>query len=108
LTDLRPEQKHRIAGCKLQHGDRVFTYKTSIGCAVCKYQYYHTDTAGWMSQGEILEMAYGLISVLTTNTHENPFSDEDNWQASVARTLCFKLLNAAEADGMGGCKLCQS
>jgi len=53
-------------------------------------------------------MTIELTKILSTNTPESPFDNEQNWQASMARLISIRLLNAAEADGMGGCKLCQS
>lgn len=40
--------------------------------------------------------------------------DIDNWKSGehpttkIAREICHKLLNAAEANSLGGCQLCQS
>jgi hypothetical protein len=33
--------------------------------------------------------------------------NKNNWQAKTARDIAYRILEAANADGMGGCSLCQ-
>jgi len=49
----------------------------------------------------IIEMTVDiLVDYLKTDVEENPFSSDppENWQADLARDICFELLNAANAN----------
>ena len=60
---------------------------------------------------EIEELTAQLASLLEAvdgpemleDYEDNPY----NWQSHTARNICYTLLSVADADGLGGCPLCQ-
>ena len=65
-------------------------------------------------------MVDALVEALTTDLPEYAHHDDSgflvedstnaantNWQADVARQISSRLLYVSNADGMGGCSLCQ-
>mgnify|MGYP001592406320 CR=1 FL=1 len=51
-----------------------------------------------------------LVDLLSTDEPEylEVYDDNpENWQAATARSIAHRILRAANADSLGGCKLCQ-
>lgn len=71
-----------------------------------------------VSDGDIIKLEECLKEIRLTrphNDHDGWFSDkdgryssEDSPAAEIARSWCDRLLIAANANGLHGCRLCQS
>jgi hypothetical protein len=59
------------------------------------------------SDRRIKKLTRELEALLRADVAETALKKNENWQAEKARKICERLLDAAKADGMHGCELCQ-